>query len=269
MNKTLESILSVSQKIAKQNSEDFEMLQTFLKCPAMYIGNARFDYAFHFLGGYSFGKKEATTDWFPCREIQYWMLHNYGIVLDSGALQGYSLLFRCFGFENLTFEKYKCFIEEPLPQGLVSVYNEIQEYQKSYNLVRYDFENNIPKNHNKNLAEAIEKNIKIMISRAGFSYNKLRIFIRRERLFCMVRFLIRGENGWIDDKEFITKSKNHDSLIALYANALQAQCTDLRDCGYDYMIDKDTSNLMDNGITYSNPFFIDYLQWKENMMGKT
>ena len=106
-----------------------------------------------------------------------------------------------------------------------------------------------------------------MISRANFVCEKLKIYIRKERLFNQVRFIFYENEVWKDDSEIIAKPENHELLIEMHASIKYTSAEALRDCGY-YVVDTFD---YDNDILPLGEMFTDeiafhtkFLQWKSN-----
>lgn len=229
---------TIAGRIASADPEAFDLLVKMLSRPAMFIGVSRFDYLQYFFDGYCKGRNN-SVNFMPDREIQYWLFHNYSASF-SGDIKGDSLFYRCFGAEETAFEKYKELMYYGLDFCSGSVTDEIYAYEEEHDLVRYEWEDTEP-GHFINLAKAVSDNIMQMIVSSGYRAEDIKVYIRKERLFTMVRFLYRSGSEWFDDRNIIADPENHKYLIAAHANAKCATADALKDMGYFVNDAKDKS----------------------------
>ena len=255
---------TIGSRMKSQDKEAFSLLQKMINRPALFVGYNRFDYIDFFFSGYCIGCK-SDVSFLPSKEIQYWLLHTQSASLH-GSINGVTLFYRCFGSRQMAFEKYKEFLETVMPENLNGVDDELYAYENEFNIVRYEWENDVPIDHYKKLAQAVSIDIRTMIDQTGLLYDEVRIFIRKEKMFNQVRFLFHGDYGWIDDSQIIVKPENHNFLIAIHANARNATAEDLCNCGYD-VFDK---TYYDNNVLPPHDAFMDWMSffseftsWKE------
>ena len=261
---------TIANKIAEQDPEAFTLLQKIINRPAMFVGTNRFDYIDCLLTGYYIGRGTGV-DFLPNKEMQYWLLHKQSATLH-GSISGRQLFYRCFGYKNLALENYKAFLYADLtqiPQHFKGIDYEIYAHEENQNIVRYEWEEDIPSDYYEKLAQAVLNSINCMISQSGFVYDLLKIYIRRESLFCQARFMFHDTDGWKDDNEIIVKQENHEYLIALHTNARNARKEDLQNYGCDVVDVQD----YDDKLLTLNDSFIDkitysseYLRWKNDVL---
>lgn len=263
---------TLAQVISEKDADIFDFIQAILKRPGMYVGINRFDYVTHMLNGYCWGRASCMSkteiDWLPDDKLQYWLLHTQSASLDAGALQARSLFNRCFGLDSLAFDSYKSFLETPLPEIQKTVYKELDEYKEKHNLVRYDWEDDVPSDHHQKLALSVFQIIDGMIFDTGFKHDKINIYVRRESSFCQVRFLFHSDRGWMDDQKLIVKPENHNLLIALHANAKEAMAEELHkhNCFVNDTDDYDNIFVFESTITNEKSFNSEYIHWKEKFI---
>lgn len=256
-------------RIEKQDPEASAVLQMILKRPGMYVGSARFDYVEHLFGGYRLGRGlEFELDFLPNNELQYWLLHTQSASV-SGSISGTTLFYRCFGSREAAFENYKVFLNATILLDSNSVYSELWTYKEKHNIVPYYWKKDMPPDYYPKLAQTVIDSIIKMIDHAELTYDKLKIYIRKERLFNQVRFLFHSDDKWVDDSEIIAKPKNHEFLIEMHVNAENTTSEALRNCGCDVF---DTYNYDDNklpiGDTFTDEaasFSSEFLRWKDEV----
>jgi len=263
---------TVAECMAAETPHAFELMQHMLERPGVYAGTNHFYYIDLLLQGYSWERGSFCL--LPSRQLQYWLLHTQSAALHTCSMQGRSLFYRLFGVRALAFEHYKGFLEAVLPEepdDPSEVSFEISSYESEHDIVRYEWEDDVPPDHNERLAKNVVSGITGMIDRAGAEHDRLRIYVRRERLFVQVRFLFRTADGWNDGAEIIAKDENHGALIAMHANARNASEEALRTCGCDVNDAIVFSNSWENCevtdleslITDETAFITEYLRWKE------
>ncbi|MCL2082474.1 MAG: hypothetical protein FWH04_04460 [Oscillospiraceae bacterium] len=255
----MNTAVTLGDRIKKQDPEAFELLQNVIGRPGMYVGEIRFDYIGHLFTGYYMGKGEnCKLNFLPNLELQHWLLHTQSATLDTLSLDGYTLFNRYFGAGKMAFEKYKEFLNVPMPQISQGVNSKLHDYCKKKNIICWDDEvPDVPSSYYLNLATEVLGIAKEMIGRVGLTYDKLRIYIRKERLYNNIRFMLYGKNGWSDDREIIAIPENHELLIEMHAKARVADAKTLRECGYDVV---DAQNWCEFS---SDDMYTEYLRWKE------
>lgn len=266
----MQSKTTIAAKLSAQNPEAFALLEKIMSRPGMYVGTNRFDYVEHFLSGYSMGHD--FIEWLPNIELQYWLLHAHSASLHSGSLHGRSLFSRCFGVGKIAFENYKTFIASSAQVIQQQVHSEIYAYEEKNKTVRYDWEDDVPPDHEKNLAQTVLDGIHEMLRRTDMVCNKLKIYVRKEPVFCQVRFLFYGANGWTDDSKIIANPDNHSLLISIHANARNAKTDELKKCGCDVFDGQDYSDdgfFFTGKITDDMTFYMEHLRWKEKVKSET
>ena len=146
---------------------------------------------------------------------------------------------------------------------------ELRAYEKKYDTIQYDWDDDVPFDHYQKSAQAIYINIQEMMDRTGLFYDEIKIYIRKERLFNQVRFLFRGIDGWIDDSKIIVKPEYHELIIAIHTNARNATVDELRNCGYEVFDNIDYEegvpplyDIFTDEITFSSEF----ARWKEKSL---
>jgi hypothetical protein len=195
-----------------------------------------------------------------------------------GSLSGATLFYRCFGSRDIAFENYKAFLSASLPASCEKVEHqlyaykvddELHAYEEAHNTVRYDWEDDIPADHYKKLAQSVYINIKEMLEKAGLFYDGIKIYIHKERWFNQVRFLFHGSAGWTTDSQIIVRPEYHEHLLAIHANARNATVEDLRNCGYDVLDSKEYGdNVFPSHDTFSDniTFFSEFNRWKDKQL---
>lgn len=246
---------TIGSRMESQDKEAYSLLQKMINRPAMFVGSNRFDYIDFLFNGYCIGCKSEVS-FLPSKEIQYWLLHTQSASLH-GSINGATLFYRCFGSRQTAFEKYKVFLETAMQKNLNGVDDELYAYEEKYNIVRYEWEDDVPIDHYKKLAQSVYINIQEMLEQTDLVYDEVKVFIRKERLFNQVRFLLHGDYGWIDDSQIIAKPEYHKYLIAIHANARNAKVEDLRNCGYDVF---DKINY-DNNTIPAHDTFADWMSF--------
>ena len=147
---------------------------------------------------------------------------------------------------------------------------EISCFEKNHDLVRYDWEDDIPNDFYDNMAKSFVADVEVLIENAGFIFDGLKIYIRREPLFTQVRFLFHTSDGWYDDVEIIAKDQNHDLLIGIIAKAQNCKADALIKFDCEVFEQVDFSNRLENNeisdmshlITDEKTFLSQYLNWK-------
>ena len=234
----------------------------------MYFGVTRFHYMNLFFQGYAW--KRSSFCLLPNNEMQYWLLHTQSASLHSGEMVARSLFYRVFGAREQAFAHYKAFLETHLPEDPTEVAFDLYSYEHEHNTVRYDWEDDVPPDHHERLAANVVDEIAGMIGSAGFTYDALRVYVRREPLFVQVRFLFRASGCWMDDTEIIAKDENHGALLAIHANARNASAAALSARGCDVNDEIEFSNSwencqvhdLENLVTDNNSFLSEYQRWK-------
>ena len=172
----------------------------------------------------------------------------------------------------MALEKYNIFLNADIPNAPADVYWELWEYRKKHNIYGYlsgYTPKELPANYYQKLAQAIIDNIMEMLRRDNLTYEKLKIYIRKERLFNQVRFIFFSSDGWIDDSEIIAKPENYEFLIAIHAMVTDVTATALRDCGC-YVSDDIhyDNNVLPSGDMFTDAmtFHTEFLQWKQDII---
>ena len=260
---------NLARQIAQQDIKAYTLLESIMQRPEIYVGSDRFDYVDQLYGGYCLGRG-MSIDYMPSFELQHWLLHTQSASLH-GSISGRTLFYRCFGYRRQAFNQYREFLSMPIPHYLGNnnvqpgIDEELRRYEDSHKIVRYVWEDDTSSAHQNELAHAVIINIKSIISKAGVDYDDVKIYIRKERLFCQVRFAYHCSEGWIADDKIIQMMEAHEHLIAIHANARNTTSKALRDCGC-YVSDKIVYD--DNQL--SGDLFIDeitlcseYMQWNQ------
>jgi hypothetical protein len=258
---------TVGGRIEKQDAEAFQLLQSLLNRPGMYVGEVRFDYIDFLFRGYCMGRK-SKIDFLPSRELQYWLFHTQSASLH-GSLSGATLFYRCFGLRDIAFENYKAFLNASLPADCEKVEHQLYAYEEAHKTVRYDWEDDIPADHYKKLAQSVYINIKEMLEKAGLFYDGIKIYIHKERLFNQVRFLFHGSNGWMTDSQIIIRPEYHEHLLAIHASTRNATVEGLRNCGYGVLDGGEYGdNILPSHDTFSDniTFFAEFNRWKDKQL---
>ncbi|MCL2082472.1 MAG: hypothetical protein FWH04_04450 [Oscillospiraceae bacterium] len=258
----MDTAVTLGGRIKKQDPEAFELLQNVIGRPGMFVGKIRFDYVEHFFAGYHTGRGDGFESWFlPGNQLEYWLLHTQSVALD-GSLGGEGLFYRYFGLEETSFKKYREFLNAPISEDSKSVNIELSDYDKNskeihYRDTFYEEGEDVPPDNSLILAQGTVAAIKKMIDRADLTYEKLKIYIRRESSFNQIRFMLYGKNGWSDDREIIAIPENHELLIEMHAKARATTTEALRECGCDVV---DAQHWFDPP---SGDMYTEYLRWKE------
>lgn len=292
---------TVERLLAEQDRKAIDLLKKMLDRPALYLGINRFDYLYEFMNGYTFGHVEQDIasdnyknefNMMPDAIMQHWLLRTQMATLNSGSMQARELFWRCFGTKEIAFEHYKDFLNYPAPevsskhQGDLAtkcfsfesphikgnIYWEISCFEKNHALVRYDWDDDIPADFYDNMARSLVDDVNALINSAGFTFDELRIYIRREPLFTQVRFLYRTSDGWCDDTEIILKDENHDVLISIIAKAQNCKTDSLENFKCEVFEQVDFSNNFESDeisnmghlIADEKAFLSQYLRWKAN-----
>ena len=256
---------TIAAQIFEKDPEAFDLLKKMLDRPALFVGTSRFDYIDRLFGGYCLGRGH-NINHMPSQEMQYWLLHTQSASLHSGSLQGRSLFYRCFGSEQMAFDQYKEFLNSILIQHPKDVDRELFEYEERYEVVHYDWEDDVPSDYNINLAHAVLDNVQRMIDDAGIVHDEIRIYIRKESLFNQVRFLIHTTDGWMNDSKMISNPDNHEVLIAIHVNTRNASTDALRECGCDVNNEQKYNEsllLIGDTIADDMTFLSEYMQWRD------
>ena len=261
-------VMTIAERMAQKDPKAFALLQKIMERPAMYFGLNRFHYMDLFFRGYTWDLDSFCL--LPNRQLQHWLLHTQSASLNSGEMVAQSLFYRVFGARDTAFTHYKAFLGAHLPEDPTEVAFDLYSYESGHNTVRYDFEDDVPPDHYERLAKNVMDEIAGMIGRAGFPYDALRVYIRREPLFVQARFLFHTSGGWADDTEIIAKDENHGALLALHANARNASAAALSACGCDVNDEIEFSNSwencqvqdLENLVTDETAFLSEYLRWK-------
>lgn len=274
----METENTVGSRIMKRDPEAFEMLKFLIMRPGMYVGKVRLDYVEHLFTGYYLASRRYLgqndkVDFLPSMELQYWLLHTQSAAID-GSISGTSLFYRCFGSRKMAFDYYKIFLDADIPDNPECVYSEILNYTYSHNIVDYSYfeegllKEELPPDYYQKSAQTVIDIIKEMINNAGLTYDELKVYIRKERLFNQVRFMFYGSEGWKDDSVIIANSENHERLVAMHAHVKGTSAAALRGCGCHV---QDTMNY-DDGVFPSGDMFTDeiafiteYLQWRSKI----
>ena len=293
--KTFEMLLE------EQDSKAFALLKKMLERPALYLGINRLDYLYEFMNGYTFDRFEQNVasgnhdnefNIMPDKELQYWLLHTQMATLHSGQMHGRLLFFRCFGTRQLAFDKYKEFLHAPLPiKQDAAKYNgdsivvkalsffrqgvdvDLYTCESNHDLVRYDWEDDIPADFYDNMAKSLIADVEMIVKSAGFEFDKLHVYIRREPLFTQVRFLFHSSDGWHDDTMIIDKPENYEFLIGITAKARNCKTDAFKKIGCDVFEQVDFSNSFENCeisdichlIADEKTFLHQYQCWKERI----
>ncbi|MCL2082466.1 MAG: hypothetical protein FWH04_04420 [Oscillospiraceae bacterium] len=254
----MNTAVTLGDKIKKQDPEAFELLQNVIGRPGMYVGKIRFDYVEHFFAGYYTGRGDESLSWFlPNGLLEYWLFSTQSVSLSIPA-GGLRLFYRYFGLEETAFEKYKEFLNESISEDVESICLKLQDYREKQNINCCDDEAlRVPSTYCLNLANEVFGVVKKMINRADLTYEKLKIYIRRESSFNQIRFMLYGKNGWSDDREIIAIPENHELLIEMHAKARATTTEALRECGCDVV---DAQHWLDPP---SGDMYTEYLRWKE------
>lgn len=107
-----------------------------------------------------------------------------------------------------------------------------------------------------------------MINNAGFTYDKLKVYIRKERLFNQVRFIFCGSEGWKDDSGIIANPDNHERLVAMHAHVKSTSAEALRGCGChvpDNMDYNDGAFPSADMLTDDIAFITGFSQWRSRI----
>ena len=268
---------TIAMAMEEKDPETFAFLQKMMVRPAVYFGTHRFSRMDLFFFGYTLERD--SFELLPSWEIQRWLLHTYSASINSIQMNGQSLFYRVFGSRDIAFEHYKEFLEycpPEMPEIPMDTAIELYCYENKQNLVRYDFEDDVPPGHDEQLANNALGEIKGMIARAGLAYDTLRVYVRREPLFVQVRFLLHAADGWMDDTALIAKEENHTALLALHANARDASAEALAACGCDVNDKVEYSNSWENCeihdldflVTDETAFVSEYRRWREDVTGQ-
>jgi len=256
---------------AKDDPEGTALLLKVMERPAMYFGATRFDYMQHFLSGYDFVRWENNVNSGPSYQLEWWLLEYWLLHTQSatfhGSLNGFSLFTRCFGCGQEAFDAYRVFLNTSFPEKVDSICSELygHKYGGERNIVRYDWEDDVPADHYQKLAQAVLDHINEIIRRADLIYDQLRVYVCRDSYFVQVRFMLRGESGWTDDSELIANPENHDLLVAIHANAEYAGTEALQNFGIE-VFDKDETDaefVVRQDRPYSETFAFDYERWRK------
>jgi hypothetical protein len=228
------NIESVGERIKRQDSGFYDMLQKMTDRPCMYFGADRFDYFQLYLSGYADGCcMDRDIQYFPCTGLQYWLLHTYSATID-GSIKGHSLFYRLFGVSRLAFDQYRLFLDSLVPSDPENVYDEIWNCTESLGIEScypYDKEGEFSEEYYNGLARDIVDTIKQMIRNTKVTYDQIKIYIRRENLFKQIRFILHTEDGWIDDSNALSLPENHSLLIEIHAKIRSTTAEALCNCG--------------------------------------
>ncbi len=251
---------SLSNIFKERDIEVYNLLERILKRPGLYVGIERFDYVELFFNGYFYNRKSEISI-LPNKELQYWLLHNQSASIN-GTVTGTTLFYRCFGIRKSAFESYKIFLNVSLPEKLKYVDEELYQYEKNHNIVSLE--------HNLKLVKTIYDDVCEMVRNAGFEYDEIKIYIKKERLFNQIRFLLKSNNDWIEDSQVIEKPENHNLLISIHSKVRNATTENLRSCGYDVFdcIDFEKNLIEAEDIKEEVMLLTEYNKWKNGVFGK-
>ena len=161
------------------------------------------------------------------------------------------------------------FLKDGIPKdNLLFVKAAVKSIEK-YGDVRFDWADDVSCDHHKNLAKDLINHIENLIRNSNYSYDKLKIYVRKERIFTQVRFLFHNSDGWNDDYDIIKKPDNHETLIAIHANAINASTEAMRECGCDVFDMEDyVFKFVPDASVYVDEmaFYSEYLRWRSEII---
>ena len=266
----LDDINSVAKQIAQKDIEAYTLLESILGRPKKYVGVDRLDYIDHMFGGYCLGR-DIAIDYMPSKELQHWLLHTQSASLQ-GALSGRTLFYRCYGFRQQALNQYIRFLSASIQRCLdhdreYAIDEELRSYEDNNQIIKYDCEDGNIEDHKNRLAHAVIQSIEKQLRVCKIDYDDILVYVRKERLFCQVRFLYHSKDGWVDDSSIISMKESHEHLIALHANARNTTTEALCNCGcqvYD-SIGYDDNQLSRDSFFETISFNVEFNQWKQEL----
>jgi len=288
-----------------------EILMLLANRPGMYVGKNRFDYILCFIDGATIGPQlffpqsqnvYKYYNWQFDYDVQKWLFLNESASLNRAVtLHGWSLMQRCYGNRQKTFEQFKRMLDEiPFSNGeKYDLADTVSWYiNQIYSIYKYDNIHDIlPPSHNKVSSSyyPVSSTIKDIIGEVQYNYESiislvermfnvpcknLQIYLHYERYFLCVRFLFCSEKGeWIENTALTHLDNYYNNLVILHSYSLLIQKEEhsnhiITISSIDGKIKVNCEEIEDiwygiinNDIDISmcdkNPFCRSYSKWKE------
>ena len=262
---------TMAERMEQQDPETFAMMQKIMARPGLYLGGSNFKYMDMFLDGHAVARiaHPSLLCPLPNKPLQRWLLHTQSASLWTSTLTGRDLFYRMFGSREIAFAHYNGFLEVRLPEDPEELSIALLLYDYEREIKQHCGEEELPKSKEQRANNALDE-VRGMIARAGFAYDDLRVYVRRDDYFLQVRFLFHAADGWVDDTELIAKEENYAALLVLHANVYHAAAEPLRACGCDVNDKTKRRSSLDfaGQTTEKTAFLTEYRKWRESVTGK-
>lgn len=199
--------------------DEKSFLKRVMQRPGMYVGTNRLDYIQHLLTGYILGsdlKPSGQNNY----EMQYWLLHTQGVVLQTTSGNGWMLFYRYFGTSDTAVGQFSKMLHADIPPSQYPAdlhYSDCSvagEVSKLYRDMRHDKEAKPTVEEIK--AEFFDA-IQTMLAQQDDEYDEVRVYICVIGLYTQFRFVYHTSAGWRDDTLMLADPKNHALIIRLHA----------------------------------------------------
>ena len=199
--------------------DEKSFLKRVMERPGMYVGANRLDYIQFLVNGYILGS-DSPPSYQSNNEMQYWLLHTQGVVLQTTSCNGWILFYRYFGTSDTAVGQFAKMLHADIPP-----------FQYSADLYHYDCSvaGEVSKLYRdicygkgaKPTVEEIKAElfgaILALLAQQDDEYDEVRVYICDIGLYTQFRFVYHTSGGWRDDTSMLADPKNHALIIRLHA----------------------------------------------------
>lgn len=250
-----------------------------MKRPGMYIGQMRLDYLRVFMQGHVGAIADMDNTWFEndnwefFRDMQQWLFMYESVSMQASSLNSWSVFFRYFGKDQLAMSRFSAFLRADVPK--VNFIYENQLFHDNtingeiYGVLEHDDKESVTI---KQMKAFILQTVMEMAGEIDVEYDEVRIYVRKDKFYLQLRFVVHTQNGWFDDTAIIRNLDNYERILKMHAYLHKLESADIHEIRcyekkvYTYLddtelFDKTPMNL-GSDITDDTTFYHDYLQWK-------
>ena len=199
--------------------DEKSFLKRVMERPGMYVGTNRLDYIQHLVTGYLLGS-DSLPSYQINYEMQYWLLHTQGVVLQTTSGNGWLLFYRYFGTSDTAVGQFSKMLHADIPPSQYPAdlhYSDCSvagEVSKLYLDMRYGEK---AKPTVEEIKAELHGAIQTMLAQQDEEYDEVRVYICDIDLYTQFRFVYHTSGGWRDDTLMLADPKNHAQIVRLHA----------------------------------------------------
>ena len=205
-------------------------LKKVMERPVMYVGTNRLDYVEHLYSGYmiNYDHSDSQPPWYMNYEMQYWLLHTQGVVLQNAEWGGLDLFYRYFGTSDTAIDQFSKMLHADIPPPQFHAHFSFLDDSVASEICQFHMDMWNNGDDTEPTAEEIKaeffKTIRTLLAQQDEEYDEVRVYICDVGLCTQFRFVYRTPGGWRDDASMLADSKNHAQMVRLHRL--------IHDCGY-------------------------------------